>query len=261
MLQYKVQSFIILYKPIFKFEKKIRLKFAKTNCIVYKNLNNKLIKFFSLYKSYLKKTSQPLSNLSINSVFSNISISKIDQSSKNFNIKPILNNKIIQKLINKKKNNFIKLQNLKYLNNISLAKDVFKLLFNIKFNSSYFKFFYNNLLKKSLKYNELNFILNKRLKTSLAKEILFKYFKFCNFIKLFFFLFIKFYFKQRINSISLYVLNFNIYRNLYFSKIDQSSKNFNIKPILNNKIIQKLINKKKNNFIKLQNLKYLNNIS
>src|SRR3990167_6916659 len=112
MLQYKVQSFIILYKPIFKFEKKIRLKFAKTNCIVYKNLNNKLIKFFSLYKSYLKKTSQPLSNLSI---------SKIDQSSKNFNIKPILNNKIIQKLINKKKNNFIKLQNLKYLNNISLA--------------------------------------------------------------------------------------------------------------------------------------------
>src|SRR3990167_8900096 len=116
MLQYKVQSFIILYKPIFKFEKKIRLKFAKTNCIVYKNLNNKLIKFFSLYKSYLKKTSQPLSNLSINSVFSNISISKIDQSSKNFNIKPILNNKIIQKLINKKFNslyfklcNFIKL--------------------------------------------------------------------------------------------------------------------------------------------------------
>src|SRR3990167_2111230 len=82
MLQYKVQSFIILYKPIFKFEKKIRLKFAKTNCIVYKNLNNKLIKFFSLYKSYLKKTSQPLSNLSINSVFLNISISKIDQSSK-----------------------------------------------------------------------------------------------------------------------------------------------------------------------------------
>src|SRR3990167_8400323 len=63
MLQYKFQSFIILYKPIFKFEKKIRLKFAKTNCIVYKNLNNKLIKFFSLYKSYLKKTSQPLSNL------------------------------------------------------------------------------------------------------------------------------------------------------------------------------------------------------
>src|SRR3990167_7986301 len=54
MLQYKVQSFIILYKPIFKFQKKIRLKFAKTNCIVYKNLNNKLIKFFSLYKSYLK---------------------------------------------------------------------------------------------------------------------------------------------------------------------------------------------------------------
>jgi len=29
---------------------------------------------------------------------------------------------------------------------------------------------------------------------------------------------IKFYYKQRINTISLYVLNFNMYRNMYFSK-------------------------------------------
>src|SRR3990167_8375238 len=41
ILQSKVQSFINLYNPIFIFDKNIRLKFAKTNCIVYKNLNNK----------------------------------------------------------------------------------------------------------------------------------------------------------------------------------------------------------------------------
>jgi hypothetical protein len=55
MLQYKLQSFIILYKKHFKLEKKIRLWFAKSNCMIYKHLNFKLIKYFSFYKLYLKK--------------------------------------------------------------------------------------------------------------------------------------------------------------------------------------------------------------
>lgn len=53
MLQYKLQSFIILYKYHFKIEKKLRLTFAKINTIIYKNLNNKLIKLFSFYKIHL----------------------------------------------------------------------------------------------------------------------------------------------------------------------------------------------------------------
>ena len=55
MLQYKLQSFVILYKKHFKIEKKIRLLFAKSNCMIYKYLNLKLIKYFSFYKLYLKK--------------------------------------------------------------------------------------------------------------------------------------------------------------------------------------------------------------
>jgi hypothetical protein len=102
MLQYKLQSFLILYKPLCKFEKKTRLMFAKTNCIIYKNLNNKLINYFSLYKNSLKKNTLISSNSLFKSFFSNIFISKTDKSVKKINLKPIYDINTI-KIIKKKK--------------------------------------------------------------------------------------------------------------------------------------------------------------
>jgi hypothetical protein len=156
MLQYKLQSFLILYKPLYKFEKKIRLMFAKTNCIIYQHLNNKLIKFFSLYKSYLKKTKLP----SANSIVSNILVSKPQKLAKKVFVKPIYTNKKIQVLIKLKKKkeqknqriqqNQQKVKVFKSLDksiNISLANKIFKYFFKEKFEFSYLNFFKNNLLK------------------------------------------------------------------------------------------------------------------
>jgi hypothetical protein len=103
MLQYKLQSFLLLYKPLFKFEKKMRLMFAKTNCIIYKNLNSKLINFFSLYKSYLKKTDKNKKNLILKSVFSRINLSKNTNLTKIINNKPIYNKTQIKVLRIKQK--------------------------------------------------------------------------------------------------------------------------------------------------------------
>jgi hypothetical protein len=186
MLQYKLQSFLLLYKPLFKFEKKMRLMFAKTNCIIYKNLNSKLINFFSLYKSYLKKTDKNKKNLILKSVFSRINLSKNTNLTKIINNKPIYNKTQI-KVLRIKQKNTINSQILKYFNNISLAKDVFKYLFDINFTSIYFNVFYNSILKMNwLKQKFLNdkvyykkifndFLMQFMLKYSLSTKLLRRY--------------------------------------------------------------------------------------
>ena len=176
MLQYKLQSFLILYKPLCKFEKKTRLIFAKTNCIIYKNLNNKLINFFALYKNSLKKNVLISSNLIFKSFFKNIFVSKKPKLSKKVKLKPIYNaNKI--KIIKKKtenKKNFYNLKNLKTLNNIVLAKDVFKIFFNLKFNVSYFNLFYNSILK--LNWLKEKYLTNKIYYKKLFNDFLIQFF-------------------------------------------------------------------------------------
>lgn len=54
-LQYKFQSYNIYYRYHFRIEKKMRLYFAKSNSMIYKTLNTKLVKLFSYYKLFLEK--------------------------------------------------------------------------------------------------------------------------------------------------------------------------------------------------------------
>jgi hypothetical protein len=158
ILQYKLQSFVILYHSFYKFEKKIRLIFAQTNCIIYKHLNSKLIFFFSLYKSFLTKNIQTKTNLSVTSLVSTIFKSKNNKIKKNITIKPIYASSKIKSLL-KKKNKTLKLNNFKKLKNYFLANYVFTFFFNINFNFSYFNLFYNNILK--INWLKNNFLKNK----------------------------------------------------------------------------------------------------
>jgi len=116
ILQYKLQSFVILYKRHFKVEKKIRKFFSKNNCNIYKHLNNKLIKLFSFYKIHIKKKNI----LSVNPI-----IFKEQNKIKN------------KKLINKKIENDLDLIKKRLLND-------FQILYNIDFNDN-FKFFFLQL--------------------------------------------------------------------------------------------------------------------
>jgi len=149
ILQYKVQSFIVLYKKHYKVEKKTRLLFAKSNCMIYKYLNIRLIKYFSFYKLYLKK--QLKTNLSINSILINKNLNK-----KLIN-KPIYNN--FMKFSYLKEKNDKNIENLKLFTNISLAKHVFKLIFGGAFIPLYYNLFYNNICK--LKWLKEIFFKNK----------------------------------------------------------------------------------------------------
>ena len=149
ILQYKVQSFVVLYKKHYKVEKKNRLFFAKSNCMIYKHLNIKLIKYFSFYKLYLKK--QLKQDLNLNLYLINKKINK------KLSNKPIYNN--VMKSSYLKEKNDKNIENLKLFNNISLAKHIFQLIFGGVFIPLYYNLFYNNICK--LKWLKEIFIKNK----------------------------------------------------------------------------------------------------
>jgi hypothetical protein len=157
MLQYKLQSFIILYKKHFKLEKKIRLWFAKSNCMIYKHLNFKLIKYFSCYKLYLKKKNI----LNEDHLFELKKM--IELKKKNINLtkkiikKPIYN-KIIKNQVLKKENEK-KLIDLTFFTDIFLAKRIFKFIFGTTLIPLYSHLFYNNICK--LKWLKIQFLNNK----------------------------------------------------------------------------------------------------
>ena len=185
LLQYKLQSFVIFYKSFYRFEKKIRLFFAKVNCVIYKNLNNKLILFFSLYKSFLNKKADTITNFSVTSFLSNINL-KNNKIKKKNKIKPIYTSNKIKLLLNKKKK-ILKLNNFKKLKNFFLANYVFNFFFKINFNFSYFNLFYHNILKlnwlktKILKnksyYQKIftNFLINFLIKYSIVTKLIRRY--------------------------------------------------------------------------------------
>jgi len=186
LLQYKLQSFVILYRSFYKFEKKIRLFFAKTNCVIYKNLNNKLILLFSLYKSFLIKKEQTITNFPVTSLVSNIINLKNNKIKKKNYIKPIYTSHKIKLLLNKKKK-ILKLNAFKKLKNFFLANYVFNFFFKINLNFSYFNLFYHNILKLNwLKtkiltnksyYHKIftNFLINFLIKYSIATKLIRRY--------------------------------------------------------------------------------------
>jgi hypothetical protein len=170
ILQYKLQSFVILYRSFYKFEKKIRLVFAKTNCIIYKHLNNKLILLFSIYKSFLIKNTQIKPKFL--SVLSNIINSKNDKIKKNINIKPIYTSNKIKSLLNKKKK-ILNFNQFKKLKNYFLANYIFKFFFKRNFNLLYFNVFSNNILK--LNWLKNNFLKNKVYYQKIIMNFLIKF--------------------------------------------------------------------------------------
>ncbi len=179
MLQYKLQSFIVLYKKHFKLEKKIRLLFAKSNCMIYKHLNFKLIKYFSIYKLYLKKKNifnddslfelkKQIIKLKKKNILNDDSLFElkkqiIELKKKNINLtkkiikKPIYN-KIIKNQVLKKENEK-KLIDLTFFTDIFLAKKIFKFIFGTTLIPLYSHLFYNNICK--LKWLKMQFLNNK----------------------------------------------------------------------------------------------------
>jgi hypothetical protein len=181
ILQYKLQSFILRYKWFYRMDRTLRIKFAKANCILYKKLNAKLVFFFSVYKSFLKKD---IHSVFVNSVVSNIVNLNKNKSTKTLTKKPFYTNKKIKILLNKKKKlllnkkkKLLQLNFFKKFKNFFLANHVFKLYFKIRFDSSYFNLFYNNILKVNwLKQNFLkNKVYYKKIFINFLRQFLIKY--------------------------------------------------------------------------------------
>lgn len=262
ILQYKIQSFVILYKKHFRVEKKTRLLFAKNNCTVFNNLNYKLIKYLSNYKIKLKKIKKK--NLNIN-----LSIIKKIKNKKKLFVLNNLNNKLInkkklkKKAINKREKKKKKIINKK------------KIIINKKFINSINRI--NRINKKKLK-KILDKLIFLKLNNNIIKKIVIN--NFFNKILLFNSPFKKLQFKQNcIHIIKLFICKFfslnsltdNLFVNLIFNNL-KIIKIINI--FINIKIINKMslvkiyfyffynfFLKKKINIIKLKrvNIKLLNN--
>ena len=156
MLQYKLQSFTILYKKHFKLEKKIRLWFAKSNFMIYNHLNFKLIKYFSFYKFHLEKKYLPTED-HLFELKKMISLKKNINLTKKTIKKPIYNNIMKNQVLEERNNK--KLIDLTFFTDIFLAKKIFNFIFGITLIPSYSYLFYNTIYK--LKWLKIQFINNK----------------------------------------------------------------------------------------------------
>jgi hypothetical protein len=139
MLQYKLQSFILLYRRHFRIEKRIRKIFAKTNLIIYKKLNNKLIEFFSVYKLYLQEYEQKKKKITF-------SLPINDKINKNLIFKPIFDNQMKLDFLAENKIQMIETFKLIYPN-VYFNENLCEMFFGLNFSKKNFAFFSNILFK------------------------------------------------------------------------------------------------------------------